>query len=239
MSKWIDLETDASTGKPYLWKCDECGDPKTSKGKKTLEAEHKRLREMQKVQPHTYRGVTLNDVMMYFDSLAGNEGAWTEFCSCLECRGWGLYHIRSVTDKNVGTTDARQNFMDIVYAELASDPDNNRANRIIWAADEYATDKYVGTKIRREPLELARAIDGLTEWQKHVQADSNIDRDITVAIEALKAQLSTNLAEEYARAVRNWLVNYQVKCADLAGRYTPYEVLGWIVSDWRKENGIW
>ena len=47
------------------------------------------------------------------------------------------------------------------------------------------------------------------------------------------------ISEEYARAVRNWLVNYQVKCADLAGRYTPYEVLGWIVSDWRKENGIW
>ncbi len=94
-------------------------------------------------------------------------------------------------------------------------------------------------KISREPLELVRAIDGLTEWQKHVQTDSNINRDITVAIEALKAQLGTNLAEEYAKAVRNWLVNYQVKCADLAGRYTPYEVLGWIVSDWRKENGIW
>lgn len=48
-----------------------------------------------------------------------------------------------------------------------------------------------------------------------------------------------NLSEEYAKAVRNWLVNYQIKCAELNGRYTPYEVLGWIVSDWRKENGIW
>ena len=67
MSKWIDLETDASTGKPYLWKCDECGeevttrwnycpecgDPKTSKGKnietliKAMEDEHRKLREMQ------------------------------------------------------------------------------------------------------------------------------------------------------------------------------------------------
>lgn len=87
-----------------------------------------------KAQPHTYRGVTLNDVMMYFDSLAGNEDAWTEFCSCFECRGWGLYHIQSATDK----TDARQDFMDIVYSELESDTDNNRANRIIWAADGYA-----------------------------------------------------------------------------------------------------
>lgn len=48
-----------------------------------------------------------------------------------------------------------------------------------------------------------------------------------------------SISEEYAKAVRNWLVNYQVKCAELQGRYTPYEVLGWIVSDWRKDNGIW
>ncbi len=72
---------------------------------KALEQEHKKLREMQKAQPHTYRGVTLNDVLMYFDSLEGNEDAWTEFCSCLKCRGWGLYHIRSATDKNVGSSE--------------------------------------------------------------------------------------------------------------------------------------
>lgn len=55
------------------------------------------LKEFPPAQPHTYSGVTLNDVMMYFDSLEGNEDAWTEFCSCLECRGWGLYHIQSAT----------------------------------------------------------------------------------------------------------------------------------------------
>lgn len=32
----------------------------------------------------------------------------------------------------------REDFMDIVYSELESDSDNNRANRIIEAADEYA-----------------------------------------------------------------------------------------------------
>ena len=26
MSKWIECDVDASTGKPYLWKCDECGE---------------------------------------------------------------------------------------------------------------------------------------------------------------------------------------------------------------------
>ena len=106
---------------------------------KALEKEHQRLLEMQKVQPHTYRGVTLNDVMMYFDSLEGNEDAWTEFCSCFECRGWGLHRIQD--------GDARQDFMDIVYSELASDPDNNRANRIIWAADGYAESAQLGTNL--------------------------------------------------------------------------------------------
>ena len=46
------------------------------------------------------------------------------------------------------------------------------------------------------------------------------------------------ISEEYAKAVRSWLINYQVRCAELKGRYTPYEVLGWIVSDWGKDNGI-
>ena len=32
----------------------------------------------------------------------------------------------------------REEFMNLVYDELNSDPDNNRANRIILAADQYA-----------------------------------------------------------------------------------------------------
>ena len=39
-------------------------------------------------------------------------------------------------------------------------------------------------------IKVERAIAGLTEWQEHVQTDSDIDRDISTAIEALKAQLS-------------------------------------------------
>jgi hypothetical protein len=38
----------------------------------------------------------------------------------------------------------RQEFMDIVYSELESDPDNIRANRIIEAADEYAESVQLG-----------------------------------------------------------------------------------------------
>lgn len=39
----------------------------------------------------------------------------------------------------------------------------------------------------------------------------------------------------YARVVWSWLMDYQMKVAELNGRYTPYEVLSWVSNDWRKE----
>ena len=159
MSKWIECDVDASTGNPYLWKCDECGeevetkwnycpecgDPKTSKGKsintlvKALEAEHKKLREMQ-----------------------------------------------SATDKNVGTTDARQDFMDIVYSELESDTDNNRANRIIWAADGYAERRVDDALQVIEELQSAQLGTNLAEVDTDTisrQAALDIFDDYNVAVE--------------------------------------------------------
>lgn len=62
---------------------------------------------------------------------------------------------------------------------------------------------------------------------------------IELAIATLPSVQPEPISEEYAKAVRSWLVDYQVKCAELHGRYTPYEVLGWIVNDWRKDNEIW
>lgn len=59
------------------------------------------------------------------------------------------------------------------------------------------------------------------------------------AIERLPSAQTEPISEEYAKAVECWLMTYQIKCAELRGRYTPYEILGWIVSDWRKDNEIW
>ena len=99
------------------------------------------IEQLPPAQPHTYRGVTLNDVMMYFDSLEGNEDAWTEFCSCLECRGWGLYHIQSATDKNVGTNEdciSRWAAIDALDEQIAQ---CNKAIKsfVLSMKDEYAT----------------------------------------------------------------------------------------------------
>ncbi len=46
----------------------------------------------------------------------------------------------------------REDFMAIVYSELASDSDNCRANRIIDAADEYA-DQGTGEWLEREVID--------------------------------------------------------------------------------------
>ena len=56
---------------------------------------------------------------------------------------------------------------------------------------------------------------------------------LKMAIEAL-AQPEP-ISEAYAKAVFTWLLDYQIKAAELKGRYTPYEVLSWVANDWRKE----
>ena len=59
--------------------------------------------------------------------------------------------------------------------------------------------------------------------------------DIYKAIESVpSAQL--NLSEAYSKAVFTWLRDYQIRAAELKGRYTPYEVLSWVANDWRKEH---
>ena len=45
-----------------------------------------------------------------------------------------------------------------------------------------------------------------------------------------------NLSEAYSKAVFTWLMDYQIRAAELKGRYTPYEVLSWVANDWRKEH---
>ena len=58
------------------------------------------------------------------------------------------------------------------------------------------------------------------------------------AVEAVKALPSAqpNLSEAYSKAVFTWLMDYQIRAAELKGRYTPYEVLSWVINDWRKEH---
>jgi hypothetical protein len=60
--------------------------------------------------------------------------------------------------------------------------------------------------------------------------------EIIDIIEGVPSEESEPLSDAYMKAVWTWLINYQIKVAELKGRYTPYEVLSWVANDWRKEN---
>ena len=198
----------------------------------------------------------------------------------------------------------RQDFMDIVYSELHSDGDNNRANRIIDAADEYAESAQLGTNLAEvgtDTISRKQAIGALKEHRANYcdntpgtfaklsyAEKSRVDElDTAIAtlinlppaqpelcedavsrkdcLKALSNMMDTDgfrngwavsranvegmiksmppvtpkqpdLSEAYANAVFTWLMSYQIQSAQLKGRYTPYEVIGWVLNDWRKEH---
>ena len=55
-------------------------------------------------------------------------------------------------------------------------------------------------------------------------------------IEKLPSVHPEPISDVYMKAVWTWLLDYQIKAAELKGRYTPYEVLSWVANDWRKEH---
>ena len=64
-----------------------------------------------------------------------------------------------------------------------------------------------------------------------------IDKDVARGIiEDLPSAVPEPLSDAYMKAVWTWLLDYQIKAAELKGRYTPYEVLSWVANDWRKEH---
>ena len=62
--------------------------------------------------------------------------------------------------------------------------------------------------------------------------------DVRIMREALEnlPPAQPNLSEAYSKAVFAWLRDYQIRAAELKGKYTPYEVLSWVINDWRKEH---
>ena len=84
------------------------------------------------------------------------------------------------------------------------------------------------------------AIDALTPIYKSASLRNrnvfSIARKCMAAIEELPSAQPEPLSDAYMKAVWTWLSNYQIKAAELKGRYTPYEVLSWVANDWRKEH---
>lgn len=84
-----------------------------------------------------------------------------------------------------------------------------------------------GISEQLDTISRQAAIDALAEWH---------DVAITNRLNNLPSA-QPNLSEAYSKAVFTWLMDYQIRAAELKGRYTPYEVLSWVINDWRKENG--
>ena len=77
------------------------------------------------------------------------------------------------------------------------------------------------------------AIDAVKEYFKFSPSEG---RQCAKAIERVRPAKPDPLSDSYMKAVWTWLLNYQVKAAELQGKYTPYEVLSWVANDWRKEH---
>lgn len=66
--------------------------------------------------------------------------------------------------------------------------------------------------------------------------DSGFCREVDEAFDPVPSAQPEPLSDAYTKAVWTWLLDYQIKAAELKGRYTPYEVLSWVANDWRKEH---
>jgi len=64
----------------------------------------------------------------------------------------------------------------------------------------------------------------------------NVLTEVRDRLKALPSAQPEPLSDAYTKAVWTWLLEYQIKAAELKGRYTPYEVLSWVANDWRKEH---
>lgn len=101
---------------------------------------------------------------------------------------------------------------------------------------QFATDTNVGGT--DDTISRQSAIDAAIEAADDWDGGTNIGRQkrIEKAIKALPPAQPEPLSDVYTKAVWTWLIDYQIKAAELKGRYTPYEVLSWVVNDWRKEH---
>ena len=75
--------------------------------------------------------------------------------------------------------------------------------------------------------------DGILDFRSDGRTVALSFEDIINSVPSVKPE---PLSDAYMKAVWTWLLDYQIKAAELKGRYTPYEVLSWVANDWRKEH---
>lgn len=91
------------------------------------------------------------------------------------------------------------------------------------------------TTMKDDIISRAAVLDFIDSMNWCDEISDEAFKKITIHLENLPPT-QPNLSEAYSKAVFTWLMDYQIRAAELKGRYTPYEVLSWVISDWRKEN---
>ena len=106
----------------------------------------------------------------------------------------------------------------------------NRLNNLPPAQPSVSKMEIVGDTISRQA-----AIDAT--WSEPSYTDPlNVLTEVRDRLKALPSAQPEPLSDAYTKAVWTWLLEYQIKAAELKGRYTAYEVLSWVANDWRKEH---
>ena len=93
-------------------------------------------------------------------------------------------------------------------------------------------DDYISRQAAIDALDGEIEITGRT----NAEAVKGYVRLVRDRLERLPSAQPEPLSDAYTKAVWTWLLDYQIKAAELKGRYTPYEVLSWVANDWKKEH---
>ena len=83
------------------------------------------------------------------------------------------------------------------------------------------------------------AIGAIQQRANRADMNSGFWEGLVIAMNILEDLPSAQpepMSDAYMKAVWTWLLDYQIKVAELKGRYTPYEVLSWVANDWRREH---
>ena len=95
-------------------------------------------------------------------------------------------------------------------------------------------DEEIRCEMCRNQMKTDRGCDGNCKYDEKLY--EKIMQILDKRIVPLPSAQPEPLSDAYMKAVWTWLLDYQIKVAELKGRYTPYEVLSWVVNDWRKEH---
>jgi len=102
------------------------------------------------------------------------------------------------------------------------------------AIDVEGIDEQIRCEMCENPMHTDRGCDGNCKYDEKLY--ERIMQILGERIKPLPSAQSEPLSDAYTKAVWTWLLEYQIKAAELKGRYTPYEVLSWVAYDWRKEH---